>query len=113
LGAQPSPCLVGRSKEHVQLAAAFDEVIAALDSGAGDYPLIAGIDHFLQAEIGHFRRRQGRTGADELNATHRRSFLRALAPIMRNFLYRAAARAWPLILDRAASSLASSSSRLR
>ena len=105
--------LPGRRQAQAQMALALAAVMAALDAGAGDDPLVAGIDLFLQVEIGHFLRRQGRTGADELDATHRRSFLRALAPIMRNFLYRAAARAWPLILDRAASSLASSSSRLR
>ena len=102
-----------RSHAQAQMGLALAAVMAAPDAGAGRDPLVAGIDPFFQVEIGHFLRRQGRTGADELDATHTRSFLRALAPIMRNFLYRAAARAEPLILDRAASSLASNSSRAR
>ena len=61
-------------------------VVAAGDTGAGDDPLVVGVHNLGHVVVGDGLTGQGGAGAQQFDAVHGRSFLRALLPIWRNFL---------------------------
>ena len=78
--------LLGGGQTQAGVALSLGAVVAAADAGAAGDPLVAGVHPLGHVVVGHRLTGQGRTGAQQFDSVHGRSFLRALLPIRRNFL---------------------------